>query len=61
MPGEPYFGVLSQHPEVSQRDVFDEFIQRGFVLTSGVVVHRACLDDVADFDRQMAGACLSVL
>ncbi len=34
--------------------VFDQLIQRGFVLTSGVVVRRRCLDDVGDFDKSLA-------
>ena len=34
--------------------VFDDLIQSGFILTSGVVVRRACLDDVGDFDKSLA-------
>src|SRR5215472_4932012 len=34
--------------------VFDELVQRGFILTSGVVVRRACLDDVGDFDNSLS-------
>lgn len=34
--------------------VFDELVQSGFILTSGVVVRRACLDDVGDFDKSLA-------
>jgi glycosyltransferase involved in cell wall biosynthesis len=34
--------------------VFDELIQSGFILTSGVVLRRACLDDVGDFDRSLS-------
>lgn len=36
--------------------VFDELIQSGagFILTSGVVVRRSCLDDVGDFDKSLA-------
>lgn len=33
--------------------VFDELIQRGFVLTSGVVVRRSCLEDVGCFDTTL--------
>jgi glycosyltransferase involved in cell wall biosynthesis len=33
--------------------VFDELIQSGFILTSGVVVRRACLDDAGDFDKSL--------
>jgi glycosyltransferase involved in cell wall biosynthesis len=34
--------------------VFDDLIQSGFILTSGVVVRRACLDNVGDFDKSLA-------
>jgi len=34
--------------------VFDELIQSGFILTSGVVVRRACLEGVGDFDKSLA-------
>jgi glycosyltransferase involved in cell wall biosynthesis len=34
--------------------VFDELIQSGFILTSGVVLRRACLDDVGAFDKSLA-------
>jgi glycosyltransferase involved in cell wall biosynthesis len=33
--------------------VFNELIQRGFVLTSGVVVRRSCLEDVGCFDTTL--------
>ena len=33
--------------------VFDELVQRGFILTSGVVVRRECLDDVGRFDKSL--------
>lgn len=34
--------------------VFDELIQSGFILTSGVVLRRGCLDDVGAFDKSLA-------
>jgi glycosyltransferase involved in cell wall biosynthesis len=34
--------------------VFDALIQSGFILTSGVLLRRACLDDVGDFDKSLA-------
>jgi glycosyltransferase involved in cell wall biosynthesis len=34
--------------------IFDELIQSGFILTSGVVVRRACLEDVGDFDTSLS-------
>lgn len=34
--------------------VFDELIETGFILTSGVVLRRACIDDVGDFDKSLA-------
>lgn len=34
--------------------VFDELIQSGFILTSGVVLRRACVDDVGAFDKSLA-------
>jgi perosamine synthetase len=33
--------------------VFNELVQRGFILTSGVVVRRECLDDVGRFDKSL--------
>lgn len=43
---------LETVPGVSGR-VFDELIQRGFVLTSTVLVRRGCLDDVGLFDETL--------
>jgi glycosyltransferase involved in cell wall biosynthesis len=34
--------------------VFDKLVQWGFILTSGVVVRRACLLDVGDFDSSLS-------
>lgn len=34
--------------------VFDKLVQWGFILTSGVVVRRTCLDDVGDFDNSLS-------
>ena len=34
--------------------VFDELVQSGFILTSGVVVRRTCLNDVGDFDKSLS-------
>lgn len=34
--------------------VFDGLVQSGFILTSGVVVRRTCLEDVGDFDKALA-------
>jgi glycosyltransferase involved in cell wall biosynthesis len=34
--------------------VFDDLIQSGFILTSGVVVRRACLEAAGDFDKSLA-------
>jgi perosamine synthetase len=36
--------------------VFDELVQRGFILTSGVVVRRECLSDVGNFDKSLSVA-----
>jgi glycosyltransferase involved in cell wall biosynthesis len=46
----------SRHKELPAASgyVFDELIQSGFILTSGVIVRRACLDDVGDFDTSLA-------
>ena len=33
--------------------IFSELVQRGFILTSGVVVRRECLDDVGHFDKSL--------
>jgi perosamine synthetase len=44
---------LSKLPAASGY-VFDELLQSGFILTSGVVVRRACLDDVGDFDNSLS-------
>jgi hypothetical protein len=43
-----------EHVPPASGYVFDQLIQGGFVLTSGVVVRRACLDDVGDFDKSLA-------
>ena len=42
-----------RHLPANSGDVFDDLIQSGFILTSGVVVRRACLDDVGDFDKSL--------
>jgi glycosyltransferase involved in cell wall biosynthesis len=34
--------------------VFDQLVRWGFILTSGVVVRRACLNDVGDFDNSLS-------
>ncbi|MFY9528189.1 MAG: glycosyltransferase [Candidatus Acidiferrales bacterium] len=34
--------------------VFDELVRSGFILTSGTVVRRSCLDDVGDFDETLS-------
>ncbi len=34
--------------------VFDELVQSGFILTSGTVVRRSCLDEVGDFDETLS-------
>jgi dTDP-4-amino-4,6-dideoxygalactose transaminase/glycosyltransferase involved in cell wall biosynthesis len=34
--------------------VFDQLVRWGFILTSGVVVRRACLDDIGDFDNSLS-------
>lgn len=34
--------------------VFDQLVQWGFILTSGVVVRRKCLEDVGDFDNSLS-------
>jgi glycosyltransferase involved in cell wall biosynthesis len=36
--------------------VFNELVQTGFILTSGTVVRRSCLDDVGDFDESLSVA-----
>jgi glycosyltransferase involved in cell wall biosynthesis len=35
-------------------NVFDGLVQCGFILTSGAVVRRTCLDDVGDFDNTLS-------
>jgi glycosyltransferase involved in cell wall biosynthesis len=34
--------------------VFNELLQSGFILTSGTVVRRSCLDEVGDFDEALS-------
>jgi glycosyltransferase involved in cell wall biosynthesis len=34
--------------------VFDELVQCGFILTSGAIVRRSCLDDVGSFDETLS-------
>jgi len=51
--GVLHSSYLKNLPAVSGY-VFDELIQTGFILTSGVVVRRACLDDVGDFDKSLS-------
>ena len=48
---EPSF--LSNRPAASGY-VFDELVRSGFILTSGTVVRRSCLDDVGDFDETLS-------
>jgi len=44
---------LSKLPAASGH-VFDELVQSGFILTSGTVVRRRCLEDVGDFDETLS-------
>jgi len=44
---------LTNRPAVSGY-VFDELVQWGFILTSGTVVRRSCLDDVGCFDESLS-------
>lgn len=36
--------------------VFNELVRTGFILTSGTVVRRSCLDEVGDFDESLSVA-----
>jgi GT2 family glycosyltransferase len=51
--GEAEPSYLRNRPAASGH-VFDELIQCGFILTSGTVVRRSCLDDVGYFDETLS-------
>lgn len=43
----------SERPAASGH-VFNELVETGFILTSGTVVRRSCLDEVGDFDESLS-------
>jgi glycosyltransferase involved in cell wall biosynthesis len=51
--GEPEPSVLSKLPAASGY-VFEQLVQCGFILTSGTVVRRSCLDEIGDFDEHLS-------
>jgi glycosyltransferase involved in cell wall biosynthesis len=51
--GEAEPSYLRNRPAASGY-VFDELVQCGFILTSGTVVRRSCLDDVGYFDEMLS-------
>ena len=51
--GEPEPSYLSSQPTASGY-VFDQLVQCGFILTSGTVVRRSCLDEIGNFDEDLS-------
>ena len=51
--GEPEPSYLSSQPAASGY-VFDQLVQCGFILTSGTVVRRSCLDEIGNFDEDLS-------